>query len=344
MIFGVSELCQQIKRGEDVSEALEKIEPQLKQFCEKRDTAFMSEHFLCAEDALYEVSPSIQTYWHTIYDKIEDPKEKYQALLRFVNAREQYLGKTHIESVHILRKCGWTALDVMATYMYHRVYISRLNLSPDVAEEAAKEDWDTALQLLEGKYYDVLFPFLDKSYYIYHQFEWIDFLYCFVGYQEESFLRTKHKSKRLCKYCEQMLERLSVVPQITEIAQESNDCPDFSVFDDMVLQQKHLMRSAARQKLRKGNQQNGYYVMSFHFVDEQLGCGAALCFDPINKSSDYGDRSTKAKGVYFYRFTHLYLSDDIPKSRQQAPEDMPETFVQKAYHVFALTAGLRKNK
>ena len=39
-------------------------------------------------------------------------------------------------------------------------------LSPDVADKAAKDDFDTALLLLEGKNYDVFFPFYDKSYQI----------------------------------------------------------------------------------------------------------------------------------------------------------------------------------
>ncbi len=102
------------------------------------------------------------------------------------------------------------------------------------------------------------------------------------------------------------------------------------------------MHSAAGQKLRNGNIQNGYYVMSFHFVDEQQGCGAALCFEPLNKSPDYSDTSAKAKGVYFYRFEVLYLSDYIPESRRLAAEDMPEEFVRRAYRAFVMAAGLKK--
>lgn len=270
-------------------------------------------------------------------------QDRYEALLRFVNAREQYIGAPQTESIRILRECGWTPTDVMAAYIHSLVRNGWMLLSPDVAEEAAKEDWDTALQLLEGKNYDILFPFYDNGFQIIRQFDWINFLYCFLGYKDETFLRKSHKSKRLQKYCNQMLEKLSNIPAKADIPSEISDYPDFSIFQNVVLQQKHLMRSAAGQKLQKGNSQNGYngyYVMSFHLVDEQQGCGAALCFEPLDKSPDYGDTSANAKGVYFYRFEHLYLSDYVPKSRRLEAEDMPEEFVRRAYRSFSMLAGL----
>lgn len=342
MIDHMMGICQAIKNGEDVTTAVANLEPKLKQFCLRRDNPFNGKESLCVEDILYEFSPSMKTYWNTIYDTFQSPEDKYQSLLRFVNAREKYLGITHTESVRILRECGWTAADVMAAYIHNRVCTSRLLLSPDVAMEAAKEDWDTALQFLEGKNYDVFFPFYDKSYQIVRQLEWMDFLYCFVGYHDEAFLRKTHKSKRLCKYCEQILKKLSHTHIETGECKKINNCPDFSVFQNIIVQQKHLLHSAAGQKLKKGNSQNAYYVMSFHLLDEQQGCGAALCFEPLNKSSDYYDTSAKAKGVYFYRFTHLYLSDYIPESKRCAPDDMPEEFVKRAYRSFSMAAGLTK--
>ncbi|GFI11755.1 hypothetical protein IMSAGC007_04232 [Lachnospiraceae bacterium] len=340
-MIDVSDICSGIKRGEDVTEAVAKLEPKLKRFCENRNNnVFMNEETLCDEDALYEVSPSVKTYWNTVYATYQNPKDKYQALLRFVNARERCLGVSHIKSVHILKECGWTAADIMAAYIHNRVKTSRLLLSPDVAEEAAKEDWDTALQLLEGKNYDIFFPFYHKSYQMCRQFEWIDFIYCYMGYNDKTFLMKSHKSKRLCKYCGEILEKLARTSIGADNLPKINECPDFSVFQNIVLKQKRLMHSAAGQKLRNGNSQNGYYVMSFHFIDEQMGCGAALCFEALNKSPDYGDTSAKSKGVYFYRFNALYLSDYIPESRWQAAEDMPEEFVKKAYRAFSMAAGL----
>lgn len=338
----VLEICSAIKGGEDVIETVAKIEPRLKRFCERRETVhpFSGSDFLCEEDALYEISPSVKAYWNTVYDRLQ-MQGRYEALLRFVNAREQYIGAPQAESVHILMECGWTAEDVMAAYIHSRVRTGWTLLSPDVAEEAAKADWDTALQLLEGKDYDIRFPFYHKGYQIIRQFEWIDFLYYFVGYKDETFLRKSHKSKRLQKYCDQVLENLSHnTPAKTDRSAKITDCPDFSVFQNIVLQQKHLMHSAAGQKLRKGNSQNGYYVMSFHLIDEQQGCGAALCFEALDKSPDYGDTSAKAKGVYFYRFEHLYLTDYIPESRRLEAEDMPEEFVRRAYRAFSMLAGL----
>lgn len=338
----VSEICSAIKRGEDVTEAIAKIEPMLKRFCKRRETVhpFVSgSDLLCEEDALYEISLSVKTFWNTVYDRLQ-MQDRYEALLRFVNAREQYIGAPQTESIRILRECGWTAADVMAAYIHSRVRTGWMLLSPDVAEEAAKEDWDTALQLLEGKDFDILFPFYHKGHQIIRQFEWINFLYCFVGYEDETFLRKSHKSKRLLKYCNQILEKLSNTPAKVDDFLKISNCPDFSVFQNILLQQKHLMHSAAGQKLRKGNDQNSYYVMSFHLVDEQQGCGAALCFERLDKSPDYGDTSANAKGVYFYRFEHLYLSDYVPKSRRLEAEDMPEEFVRRAYRSFSMLAGL----
>lgn len=82
--------------------------------------------------------------------------------------------------------------------------------------------------------------------------------------------------------------------------------------------------------------------MSFHLTDEDLGCGAAFCFEPLNKSPEYSDEIVKAYGVYFYRFEHLYLSDYIPESRRYTPENMSEEFVKKAYHAFSIAAGIIK--
>ncbi|HIT88719.1 MAG TPA: hypothetical protein IAB62_13840 [Candidatus Coprocola pullicola] len=342
MIDGISEICQAMKKGENVSNMAAKLEPKLKRFCDMRDKVpFGTKYSLYYEDALYDISPSIKNYWNTIYNKFESTYDKYEALLKFVNVRERCLGVSHIESINILIKCGWTPADIMAAYIHNRVDASTLLLSPDVAYKAANDDFDTALQLLEGKNYDVFFPFYDKSYQIYRQFEWIDFLYCFLGYNDNTFLQKAHKSKRLRKYCEKILEKLSHSAATNNFINRSN-YPDFSIFENISLQQKHLMRSAGAQGLLKGNENNPYYVMSFHLTDEALGCGAALCFEPMNKSPEYSDETVKAYGIYFYRFEHLYLSDYIPESRRYTPENMPEEFVKKAYHAFSMAAGIMK--
>ncbi len=54
---------------------------------------------------------------------------------------------------------------------------------------------------------------------------------------------------------------------------------DFSVFEGIVLKQRHLMASAAGQRLHKGNDNNGHYVLSCHITDEERGYGAALAFE-----------------------------------------------------------------
>lgn len=343
MIYGVSEIFQAMKKGEDVTDMVAKLEPKLKRFCDMRDKVpFGTKDSLYYEDALYEKSSSIKYYWNTIYSKFENTYNKYQALLKFVNVRECCLGASHTESINILIKCGWTPADIMAAYIHNQVDSSTLLLSPDVAAQAANDDFDTALLLLEGKNYDVFFPFYDKSYQIYCQFEWINFLYCFLGYNDKTFLQKTHKSKRLQKYCEKILEKRKYSAKITNDFINRSNCLDFSIFENISLTQKHLLRSAGAQRLLKGNEQNPYYVMSFHLTDEYLGCGAALCFEPLNKSPEYSDEIVKSHGVYFYHFEHLYLSDYIPESRLYTPENMPEEFVKKAYHAFSIASGIMK--
>lgn len=339
-------LCQSIKRGEDITFAIEKLEPKIKHFCEVRDKNIFTlrREALCAEDALYDVSASIKNYWNTVYRTFQNPQEKYQALLKFVNAGEKYLGTSHTESIRKLKTCGWTAADIMATYINNRIGISRLNLSPDVAAQAAKEDWSTALRLLESESYQQYFPYRDSTYYPSMQFAWIDFMYYFLEYEDQTFLKLNHKRKRLCKHCQTVLEKLEHPATNEKLNLKSTDCPDFSVFQNITLQQQHLLRSAAAQRLQKGNDENAYYVQSFHLVDEDCGCGAALCFEPLNKSPDYFNTTVKSHGVYFYRFHYLYLSDYIPESQQQIPENMPEKFVKQAYRSFSMIAGLTKNK
>lgn len=65
------------------------------------------------------------------------------------------------------------------------------------------------------------------------------------------------------------------------------ELPDLSVFEGTALKQRHLMASAAGQRLRKGNDNNGYYVLSYHVTDEERGYGAALRFDAFTKDLEY---------------------------------------------------------
>lgn len=343
-MIDVTGICEAIKRGEDVTDAAAEIEPKIKRFCEIRNDNILEK---CAEildsvDALYDVSASVKRYWNTIYPTITDIEYKYQKLIRFVNTCEQLLGMSHTESVHKMKECGWTARDIMAAYIHSRVAATQLRLSPDVAAEAAKEDWDTALQLLEGKDYEQLFPFYHTSYQIYRHFEWIDFMYCFMEYADRTFVEKKHKSKRLCKYCEKVQEKLEQRPTETEGSNKTADYPDFAVFQNITLQQDHVIRSAGRQKLYKGNEENPHYIMSFHLADKKSGCGAAICFTPLNKGPEYYDTTAEVQGVYFYRFHYLYLSDYIPESRRCAPEELPEEFVRRAYRSFSMLAGMKQ--
>ncbi len=349
MYLELENICQAIRQGKDVTENVARIEPELKKYYKERRktmlenscySEFSYDSKLYAQDALYDVSPSVKKYWETVYSLFKKPEGRYGAVPRFVNAREKFLGIPHTESVRILRKIGWTPADIMAAYLQNRCGVSRLTLSPDAVADAAGEDMDTALRLMEKKGYDLF----QNGYNIYQNFEWIDFMYFFLEYPDRTFLKTPHKSKRLCRHCQEVLEKLENGPAKPEEVPEQTNLPDFSVFEGLTLTQRHLMASAAGQRLQKGNDNNGYYVLSYHLTDEVHGYGAALRFDAFNKAPEYGKEERTAWTVYFYRFHYLMLFDHIPESWRCRPEELPEDFVRKAFHSFSKLAGLEKKK
>lgn len=341
MYLKSEEICEAVRQGKDVTEDAAKIEPWLKHYYKERrktmreNANFANDDLLHVWDALYDVSASVKKHWDTIYPLIEKPEGKYQAVLRFVNVREKFLGIPHTESIRILKKIGWTAADIMAAYLRNRHDTSTLALSPDVVAEAVREDMDTATLLMEKKGHDLF----TNGYDIYKNFEWIDFMYFFMEYQDRTFLTAQHKSKRLCKHCAEVLEKLERGAAKHEDVQVRTYLPDFSVFEGITLNQQHLMRSAAGQRLRKGNDNNGYYVLSYHLADEVHGYGAALRFNAFNKAPEYYNQERTAWGVYFYRFHYLMLFDHVPESWRCSPAELPEDFVNKVFRSFSKLAG-----
>jgi len=343
-----------------VAEDVALLEPQLKEYYKKRRktmlenpaySEFACDELLHAWDALYDVSVSVKKYWDTVYPLFAKPEGKYGALLRFVNVREKFLGVPHQDSIQILKTIGWTPADIMAAYLWNRCGTSKLVLSPDVVADAVREDMDTALRLMEKKGQDLF----SNGYSIYMHFQWIDFMYFFFEYQDRTFLMKQHKSKRLCQYCQEVLKKLengpagaagSELPDGRELPKQTalpGQCnlPDFSIFDGIMLKQRHLMASAAGQRLRKGNDNNGYYVLSYHLTDEAHGYGAALRFAAFNKAPEYAKEEKEAQGVYFYRFHYLMLFDRVPESWRVSLEELPEDFVKKAYEAFRKLADLK---
>lgn len=340
-MLDAEKICEAIQRGEDVSQEIAQAEPELKNRCAAKLLGRWG-NALSSVDALYDVSESVRSYWDGLYPTLGSLRMKYEGFLRFVDANERYRNIPHTQSAGWLRAHGWTAADVMAAYLHSRITTTTVRrLSPDVAAQAAREDPKTALDLLEGKGYDQRLPFLNATYWSHLQFEWMEFLYYFMQYEDRRFLEMSHKSKRLCRRCEEIRNRLEQSAHF-EKAGEELPCPDFSVFQGILLKQSHLMHSAAGQGLKKGNEQNGYYVMSLHLLEEETGCGAALCFDPLQKSPSYADTKAKSHGVVFYSFSYPYLSDAVPDSWRRLPQEMPREFLNRAYRAFSMVAGLSR--
>lgn len=91
--------------------------------------------------------------------------------------------------------------------------------------------------------------------------------------------------------------------------------------------------------MRKGNDNNGYYVCSFHLADEARGLGAALRFDAFNKGPDYRGEEKLCRGAVFYQFRYLTLFDHVPESWRRPPAQLPEDFVRQAFRAFSKLAG-----
>lgn len=342
--FKAKEICTAIRQGKDVTKEIAQIEPQLKHYYEERRKTMQENYYYQYDDisypwdALYDVSSIVKKHWDCVYQLIEISEGRYQAVLRFINAREEFLGIPHTESIHILKRIGWTPADIMAAYLYNRHDRSELAMSPDIVAEAVREDMDTAVLLMEKKGYNLF----KRGYSMYKHFEWIDFMYFFMEYRERAFLTTQHKSQRLCKHCADVLKKLEQGTAKHEDVQAWTGLPDFSVFEGITLNQRHLLASAASQRLHKGNDNNGYYVLSYHLVDETHGYGASLRFDAFNKKPEYYYEEKTAWGVYFYRFHYLMLFDHVPESWRCSPAELPEDFVKKAFDSFYKLAGFGK--
>ena len=342
--------CEQILKdfriGKDITDAAAQLEPELKRYYKKRRTSILEranfyqayDFLIHPQDALYDISPTVKDYWDTVYPLIESQDGKYTALLRFVDAREKYLGASHTDSIQILFTAGWTPADVMAAYLQNRHGFNTLTLSPDAAAEAANADMDTALRLLARKKTDLF----NNGYTMFQHFEWIDFMYFFLEYKDFTFLNTTHKSKRLCQHCQKVLARLLQGPSKPTVSPAWADVPDFAAFEGATLTQRHTLASAAGQRLRKGNDNNGYYVLSYHLVDEEQGYGAALRFDGLLKAPEYYDTECLSWGVYCYRFPYFVPFDHVPESWRCTPGELPEDFVRKAYRAFSKLCGFDK--
>lgn len=342
------EICEEIRQGKDVAKEIAKIEPWLKNYYKEcRETWQKEYYFLLDEvvhswDALYDVSKVVKEHWDTIYPNFAKPESRYQAVIRFANAREKFLGIPHTESIDVLKEIGWTSIDIMAAYVNNHYLNSTflLSFSPDAVAKAAREDMDAAVRLMEKEGHDSLFTY---GYTMHMQFGWIDFMYLFMKYEDCTFLTTQHKSKRLCKHCTEVLEKLEQGAAKHEEVEVWTDLLDFSVFEGVILTQRHLLASAAGQRLRKGNDWSSY-VKSYHLVDEQHGYGAALCFAPLLKAPEYYDKETTVREVCFYRFDYFMPFDYVPESWRCSPTELPEEFVKKVYRSFCKLAGLEKRK
>ena len=95
MYLKTEEICKAIRQGNDVTENIAQIEPQLKHYYKERRKALQESSFNCANDsilhawdALYDVSASVRKHWDTVYPILEKPEGRYGAVLRFINTRE----------------------------------------------------------------------------------------------------------------------------------------------------------------------------------------------------------------------------------------------------------------
>ncbi len=156
---------------------------------------------------LIEISKPVEQYWRTKYTKYTSLTKKLEDVSNFLTVRKGWLDISHADSVMLLRQLGWQPADIMLTYVYSSVRNYVGELSPDCVITSVDDDHETAEKLMDnGNYKEYFSDTMHPSYYMAMAFHWIDYMYLYYGYKDNSFLEKKHKSKKIAAYCQSVCE------------------------------------------------------------------------------------------------------------------------------------------
>ena len=158
---------------------------------------------------LFELSPTVRIFWAEKYNHYVNPNGKYQTLLGFTDMRERFLQASHESSMELLYRVGWKPMDTMCAYLLGMTTNRMYNLSPDAVRAAVRMDWDSAIRLLDKKVLGEVIAHHHSSYQTEWQRIWMEFLYLFCEFDNQAFLHTEHKTKKLKQQCQVICEKLA---------------------------------------------------------------------------------------------------------------------------------------
>ena len=206
-----------LEQGDDIDDTLSKMEQVMPQYCEPRK--FATEELRSLDEGsekqndwrslMVELSPAVRTFWEERYNNYINPNGRYQSLLGFADMRERYMGVSHESSVQLLYRMGWKPMDTMCAYLLSMTTNRMYSLSPDAVKEAVRLDHEAATRLLDKKVLGEVIVHHHFSYQTEWQKLWMEFLYLFCKFDDQTFLHMQHKTKKLKQQCQVICERLS---------------------------------------------------------------------------------------------------------------------------------------
>ena len=206
-----------LEQGEDTEDTLAKMEQVMAKYCAPHNYATEEQQSLDEgsekqndwRSLLFELSPTVRTFWAEKYNCYINPNGKYQALLGFTDMRERFLQASHESSTEFLYRAGWKPMDTMCAYLLGMTTNRMYNLSPDAVRAAVRMDWESAVRLLDKKVLGEVLVHHHSSYQTEWQRIWMEFLYLFCGFDDQTFLHAEHKTKKLKQQCQAICEKLA---------------------------------------------------------------------------------------------------------------------------------------
>lgn len=146
--------------------------------------------------------------WTDQYPLYRFQKTKCNQLAAAMVLRECWLQKSHGETVRLFYQLGWKPLDVMLAWLIGDYTTFGESIDPACAAEAAREDPETAVWLLDPDHYRAYFT--DQFHFSYDSAmaqAWTTFLYCYCGWTDFAPLEKGHRLKRMNAHYQAILER-----------------------------------------------------------------------------------------------------------------------------------------
>ena len=168
----------------------------------------MEHSYSLSSALLLEVSAAARQIWTDQYPQYRFQKTRCDQLAAAMVLRECWLQKSHGETARLFYQLGWKPLDVMLAWLIGDYTTFGESIDPACAAEAAREDPETAVWLLDPDHYRAYFT--DQFHFSYDSLmaqAWTTFLYCYCGWTDFAPLEKGHRLKRMNAHYQATLER-----------------------------------------------------------------------------------------------------------------------------------------